>query len=169
MEVVKPSLQLSWAQEQLVVEAKGKEEAVIAVLLCLSRLSRDILLAEHQLTVGTVAASLEAPYDAAEVFLHSLSDEQDAVQVIRHHLKRDYFYLRVVARYSPPFIAAPHYTAEKRAATLSYHRYHVHHALNIVMPHTAALHGRLLFACKGFLTFKYFALHILIRLGFFML
>lgn len=44
--------------------------------------------------VGTVAACLEAADEAAEVALHLFFDEDDAVQMVGHHLKVDDFYLR---------------------------------------------------------------------------
>ena len=116
LQVVEPSLQLPLPQQQLVVEATGKEQAVGAVLgralplpscllplqSCLLRLSRNVLNIGEQPAVMAVAASLEAPDDAAKVALHLLSDEQDAVQMVGHHLNGEDFHLRVIAGDAQP-------------------------------------------------------------------
>jgi hypothetical protein len=51
-----------------------------------------------------VAACLEAAYDAAEVFFHLLFDEDDAVEMVGHHLEGNDFDLGVVAGNAPPFV-----------------------------------------------------------------
>ena len=204
-QVVEPSLQLSLPQQQLVVEASGKEQAVGAVLgrapprllrllscllrllSCLLRLSRNILNRLDSLNGGeqpavvAIAARLEAADDAAQVALHLLADEQDAVQVVGHHLKGEDFHLRVVAGDAQPLclhtpaqlrqlhagsfcrafgsIAAPRHLAQERAAPLRHHRHHVHHALAVVVAHAAPKHRRLLLARIGFLALVDFALH----------
>ncbi len=58
----------------------------------------------EELAVGTVAACLEAAYDAAEVFFHLLFDEDDAVEMVGHHLEGNDFDLGVVAGNAPPFV-----------------------------------------------------------------
>ena len=67
-ELAEPRVELAFAQEQAVVIAAGKEQAVVAVVLwalvclsCLLRPGRNRLdLAKHYATVGFVAACLEA-------------------------------------------------------------------------------------------------------------
>ena len=128
-----------------------------------------------------VAAGLKATDNAAEVFLHRLSDEENAMQVVRHHLQRLDFHLRVITRNAPPFITHPlsqrrqlypwrfgvalrgsamaNHSTKERTSALGYHRHHIHHALRVVVTNTAALHGGFLLACKCLLTLVNLALH----------
>ena len=130
-----------------------------------------------------VAACFETTDDATEVFLHLLLKEKDAVQVVGHHLQRYDLNLRIIAGNAPPFVTHPlpqlakryarglgaafgrlatsHHLPEERTAALGHHRHQIHHALRVVVTHTAALHRGLLLARKCLLALVNFALHVL--------
>ena len=79
-QVVEPALELAVAQQQLVVEAAGEEEAAVAVFgvrgewrllrgeWCLLRLSRNRLDGGEELAVMAVTAGLEAAYNPLRSF-----------------------------------------------------------------------------------------------------
>ena len=109
--------------------------------------------------VKTLVAGLKATDNPAEVFLHLLLDEDDAMHMVGHHLQGNDFYLGVVPGDAPPFIAhplaqgaefypwcilatgrrvaAPYNPAKERASPLGGHRDHIHHAVCIVVIYTA--------------------------------
>lgn len=166
VEVMQPVFQLSSAQQQFIIKAAGKEQAMRAVFLRaralsgLLRLSRNIRnRPRKQLAVATAAPGLKATDNPAEVFLHLLLYEDDAMHVIGHHLQGDDLHLWVIPGDAPPLIAYPlsqcaqlypwcliatigrptatHYPAKERASPLGRHRDHIHHAVCIVMIYTA--------------------------------
>lgn len=99
-EVAEPGVELAFAQEQAVVVAAGKKQAVVAVVLwalsclfCLLRPGRNRRnLAEHYAAVGFVAARLEALDGLPQVLVHSFFYEEYAVQMVGHHLQGQHFY-----------------------------------------------------------------------------
>ena len=136
----------------------------------------------EELAVGTVAACLEAAYDAAEVFFHLLFDEDDAVEMVGHHLEGNDFDLGVVAGNAPPFvmdtltegrefhpwgiggvkwrIASSHHLPKEGKATLCHHCHHVHLAHGVIVTFTSTLHRGFLLPCKSLLALMDFLLHV---------
>ena len=51
-----------------------------------------------------IAPGLEAADDAAEVAIHFLAHEEDAVEVVGHHLQGDDLHLWVIVGNAPPFL-----------------------------------------------------------------
>lgn len=149
--------------------------------LCGLRLSRNRRGGWEKLAVGAVAASFEATDDAAEVFVHFLLDEDDAVEMVGHHLEGDDLDLGIVVGDAPPFIidtlaewrefhsggvgtvrwclTLTHNPAEDGKAAFGHHRHHVHLTDGVVVTYTAALHGGFLLACECLLAFIYFTFH----------
>ena len=128
-----------------------------------------------------MAAGLEATDDAAEVFVHLFLHEEDAVEMVGHHLESNDFHLGVIIGDSPPLIvhtltegsefhpgcigtarnsvAMTTEHTEERTAPFGHHRHHVHHAVCIVVVYTATEHGRLLLASENTLLFIGLSVH----------
>ncbi len=142
------------------------------------RLSRN---RRNQLSVGSVAASLEAADDAAEVFVHLFFNEEDAMEMVGHHLKGKNLNLWVIAGDAPPFvmhsltkgrechsgclktagrdIALTLYDTKEGMTAFGGHGDHVDHAVSVVMVNCSTEHGGLFLTSKGFLFFVGLSIH----------
>lgn len=123
--------------------------------------------------IGFVTALFEAEDGFSKTFRHELFDEENAVDVVGHHLKGNDFYLVMIARDGVPRLrdgiaegrefnmgivggvglceGIAHEAAKQRTAPFHGERNEIDTATTVVVMVVAAFHGWFRFACKAFL------------------
>jgi len=87
VQILEPTFQFASTFEDVVVVVAREEEAVGAVVLSIGSSLLQHCCSIGGLTVGFVAAGLEAFEDHAQVLLHLVGDKEDAMQVVGHQLE----------------------------------------------------------------------------------
>jgi hypothetical protein len=128
-----------------------------------------------------VAACLKATDDAAKVFIHLFFDEDDAMEMIGHHLKGKNLHLGIISGNAPPLvmhsltegrefhswsfrtvkrgIATAQDCAEEGTATFSGHGDHINHTVSVIVVDGTTEHGWLFLTSEGFLFLVGFSVH----------
>ena len=183
-QVLLPALVFIISFQQQVVVAGLKKQAMFGMATFLGLLGRGRLWGLLRLSrnrqwinqpaIGPPAAGLKAPHDATQPACQRLADEQDAMQVVGHHLQAENSDFRVIIRYVVPLVsdgasqlrqlhagvvAAAADMAKERPSPFNHHRQHVDAGPCVVVSHKTSFHRWLLFASECFLAFIDFFSH----------